>query len=69
MTLDEVFKMFDGGCQDPKCDHAHDAEEMFLCGKCHPDAPVNVTVQGRTMFIRCSVCERPVVKIEGSALS
>ena len=49
---------------DPKkCEHCgDDSGEMFINGRCHPGGPLQASVLGDVITIRCYECKKLIVK-------
>lgn len=54
------------GCQHPDCRDPHCGNEMFVHGRCHPGAAVEVRyVKGSGVLnVRCRKCSMPIINVK-----
>lgn len=50
-------------CQVPDCTHEHD-EPLFLHSRCHVEAATWCSYQNGVLTVKCSKCEKTVIKVE-----
>ena len=65
VTMDMIRMILDVGCHMPDCDRAHQAtDRLYMHGRCHPEAPVNVAVQATgEAVVTCYVCDALIVTL------
>lgn len=65
ITWPNLESMCQAGC--PCCNEKHSKENpLEFASKCHPGEPTWVQYWDGFIYIRCSVCEKPIGKIEVS---
>ena len=61
--VEDLERIIASGCQAPGCTHDHDT--LFLHGKCHlkADVEVSYTKDSSEIIVACAVCQKEIIRV------